>query len=96
MENEASGFSISRLKQKCFSITDAPRATVVEKSFAAGQLRLLLNLKDGTEITVSRYGIDANVTIGQEIAIGWKATDAVLVDRTSSADSSDILGGTHA
>ena len=83
--------------QELSDFVDAPRATVSEKSFAAGQLRLLLKLKDGTEITVSRYGIDANVTIGQEIAVGWKASDAVLVDRpspaVSTAGSADIAGG---
>ena len=71
---------------------DAPKAVVKEKSFAAGQLRVLLELADGTQVTLSRYGIDADVTIGQEIFIDWEAKDAVLVDRNGEKQA----GGTHA
>lgn len=71
---------------------DAPKAVVKEKSFAAGQLRVLLELTDGTQVTLSRYGIDADVTIGQEIFIDWEAKDAVLVDRNGEKQA----GGPHA
>ena len=41
-------------------------AEVQEKSFAGGMLRVVLKLKDGTEIIASRHGIDANVEPGQD------------------------------
>lgn len=47
-------------------------ATVLEKSFAGGQLRILFELADGQKITASRYGIDAEVMVGQRMKIGWK------------------------
>ena len=42
-------------------------AVVKEKNFAAGQLRVLLVLSDGTEITASRFGMNANIQPGQQI-----------------------------
>ena len=56
-------------------------AVVKEKSFAGGQLRMLLTLPDGKEITANRYGIDASVALGQEVSWYFKPEDAVLVDR---------------
>lgn len=56
-------------------------AVVKEKSFAAGQLRLCLALSDGTEVISSRYGIDANVSVGEKVCFRFQARDAVLVDR---------------
>ncbi|MCI6006240.1 MAG: ABC transporter ATP-binding protein [Blautia sp.] len=57
------------------------QAVVREKSFAAGQLRVTLVLPDGSEIVASRYGIDANVTVGQNVCWNFFPEDAVLVDR---------------
>ena len=37
------------------------QATVTEKNFAGGQLRVTLKLSDGTLLIASRYGIDASV-----------------------------------
>lgn len=54
-------------------------ATVLEKSFAGGQLRILFELADGQKITASRYGIDAEVTVGQRMKIGWAEGSAVEV-----------------
>lgn len=59
-------------------------ATVKEKNFAGGQLRVLLALSDGTEVTASRYGIDANVSVGQKVAWSFEAKNAVLVDRENA------------
>lgn len=56
-------------------------ASVTEKSFAAGQLRMVLKTQDGKEIIASRYGIDANVKVGQKVCFRFSAEDAVLVDR---------------
>ena len=54
-------------------------ATVQEKSFAGGQLRILFELSDGQKITASRYGIDAEVTVGQQMKVGWTREAAVEV-----------------
>ena len=55
-------------------------ATVKEKSFNGGQLRILFKMRDGQEVTASRYGIDADVMVGEEIPIGWRTKDAILVN----------------
>jgi len=57
------------------------QATVTEKNFAGGQLRVTLKLSDGTQLIVSRYGIDAFVAEGQTVRCSFLPTDAVLVDR---------------
>lgn len=57
------------------------QATVIEKNFAGGQLRVTLKLNDGTELIASRYGIDASVAEGQTVRCSFLPTDAVLVDR---------------
>ena len=56
-------------------------ATVKEKNFAAGQLRVLLVLSDGTEITASRFGMNANIQPGQQVRWSFDPMDAVIVDR---------------
>lgn len=56
-------------------------AVVAEKNFAGGQLRMVLHLPDHTEIVASRYGIDANLSVGQKVCWRFDAKDAVLVDR---------------
>ena len=57
------------------------QATVTEKNFAGGQLRVTLKLSDGTQLIASRYGIDASVAEGQTVRYSFLPTDAVLVDR---------------
>lgn len=57
------------------------QATVTEKNFAGGQLRVTLKLSDGTQLIASRYGIDASVAEGQTVRCRFLPTDAVLVDR---------------
>lgn len=57
------------------------QATVTEKNFAGGQLRVTLKLGDGTQLIASRYGIDASVAEGQTVRCSFLPTDAVLVDR---------------
>ena len=57
------------------------QATVTEKNFAGGQLRVTLKLSDGTQLIASRYGIDASVAEGQTVRCSFLQTDAVLVDR---------------
>lgn len=55
-------------------------AVVLEKSFAGGQLRILFELHDGQNITASRFGIDADIAVGDQIKIGWYADNAVPVE----------------
>lgn len=59
-------------------------AVVTEKTFAGGQLRMVLRLSDGTELVSSRYGIDASVTVGQKVCWRFDAGNAVLVDRADT------------
>ena len=54
-------------------------ARVLEKSFAGGQLRILFGLEDGQQITASRYGIDADISVGSSVKIGWQPQHAVKV-----------------
>lgn len=58
------------------------KADVTEKSFAAGQLRVVLRLSDGTELVASRYGINADVRPGETVSVCFAPEDAVFVDRT--------------
>ncbi len=60
-------------------------ATVEEKTFSGGLLRMALKLDDGSTLISSRYGIDANVKVGQRICFRWESSQAVLVDRSMSA-----------
>ena len=57
------------------------QATVTEKNFAGGQLRVTLKLRDGTQLIASRYGIDASVAEGQTVRCSFLPADVVLVDR---------------
>ena len=57
------------------------QATVTEKNFAGGQLRVTLKLSDGTQLIASRYGIDASVAESQTVRCSFLPADAVLVDR---------------
>lgn len=54
-------------------------AIVKEKSFAGGQLRILFEAEDGQQITANRYGIDVDLSIGENRRIGWKSEHAVVV-----------------
>ena len=56
-------------------------ATVKEKNFAAGQLRVLLTLPNGDEVTASRFGMNADIQPGQQICWRFEPKAAVLVDR---------------
>lgn len=54
-------------------------AVVEEKSFAGGQLRIVFRLSDGQSVTASRYGIDAQIQVGESKNIGWRENAAVEV-----------------
>lgn len=81
-------------------------AKVTEKTFAGGQLRVVLKTTDGQEIIASRYGIDTNVNVGETVRCCFKPSDAVLVDKPEAnaetntqkaqRDNQSTTGGTHA
>ena len=54
--------------------------TVTEKSFAGGMLRIAVKTADGTEIVISRHGINIEYAIGEHVYMEWPAEAAVLVD----------------
>ena len=66
-----------RLGSEC---TNLLKAKVKEKNFAGGQLRMALELPDGSELIASRYGIDYNVGLEQPIHFDFLPDHAVLVD----------------
>lgn len=63
-------------------------AVVKEKSFVGGMLRIALTLADGTEITASRHGIDADFQPGQSLYVSWRPEAGVPVEED------DAPGGT--
>ena len=86
-------------------------AKVTEKTFAGGQLRVVLKTTEGQEIIASRYGIDTNVNVGETVRCCFNPSDAVLVDRPEAnaetntqesntqkaqRDNQSTKGGTHA
>ena len=86
-------------------------AKVTEKTFAGGQLRVVLKTTEGQEIIASHYGIDTNVNVGETVRCCFNPSDAVLVDRPEAnaetntqesnkqkaqRDNQSTTGGTHA
>ncbi len=55
-------------------------ACVTEKSIAGGMLRIVVRLKDGTELTATRLGIDVEFEVGDRVSVSWEAVHAVPVD----------------
>lgn len=55
-------------------------ATIREKRFAGGMLRIALEMKNGIELVVSRHGIDLDVQPGDLVFASWEAAAAVPVD----------------
>lgn len=54
--------------------------TVAEKSFAGGMLRIVVKTEDGTELVISRHGINIDYAVGEHVYMEWPAESAVLVD----------------
>lgn len=55
-------------------------ATVREKRFAGGMLRIDLELSDGTSLVASRHGIDLDVESGSRVKVTFDPCSAVPVD----------------
>lgn len=60
-------------------------ATVREKSFAGGMLRIAVTLPGGQEIVASRHGIDSELAPGQQVRVGWNPEHAVIVRAQEAA-----------
>lgn len=56
------------------------RATVKEKSFSAGMLRIALVTAAGDEVTASRHGIDFDLSPGDQVVFSFSREHAVLVE----------------
>lgn len=69
----------------CPDDEDGLCAVVREKSIAGGMLRIMLRLKDGTEVTATRLGIDIAFEVGDRVLVSWDAAHAVPVDVEVSA-----------
>ncbi|MBO5291920.1 MAG: ABC transporter ATP-binding protein [Lachnospiraceae bacterium] len=55
------------------------QATVLEKSFAGGMLRMELECRDGSHMTANRHGINCGIQEGERIEVGFCPENAVLV-----------------
>ena len=97
-KKECTGARRKNTDDSCDGLT----AEVIEKTFAGGQLRVVLKTSEGQEIVASRYGIDTNVSVGEKVRCCFLPTDAVLVDREERSEevlpdqSGPCAGGTHA
>ena len=60
-------------------------ATVKEKTFAGGMLRIALALENGDELVASRHGIDIALSAGDGVRVTWAAQNAVPVDTHQEA-----------
>lgn len=56
---------------------------VAETSFAGGMLRVAVKTEDGTEIIISRHGINSDLAIGEHVYMEWPAEAAVIVEAAS-------------
>ena len=73
------------IRSEAVTFTETPSgcgigATVREKSFAGGMLRIQLLLEDGTALTASRHGINLGLVPGDRVWVSWSPESAVTVD----------------
>jgi spermidine/putrescine transport system ATP-binding protein len=60
-------------------------ATITDKSFTGGLLRISATLEDGAEVVASRHGVNSDLTVGQRVCVGWAPDDAVAVKHSANA-----------
>ena len=65
------------------SVENGLCATITQKSIVGGMLRIVLRLKDGTELTATRLGINVEYDVGDRVSVSWDAAHAVPVDKES-------------
>ena len=56
-------------------------ATVSDKTFSGGMLRVSATMDSGGEVVASRHGIDSELTVGQRVSVSWDPANAVIVNR---------------
>lgn len=61
---------------------DGVRATVCEKIFAGGMLRIVAETESGERLTSSRHGINSAYAIGDAVFASWQPDSAVIVRDT--------------
>lgn len=71
---------------RCANETTGLCARITEKSIAGGMLRIVVKLKDGSELTATRLGINVEFEIGDLVSISWDAVHAVPVDMEAGRD----------
>lgn len=64
----------------CRECQEGLPAVITDKSFNGGQLHMTLKLENGQEIIASRYGIDTDMQVDEQVCVSWKPEHAILVD----------------
>lgn len=67
--------NVWRDKKECYL-----QGVIKEKTFVGGMLRIEVALIDGTDIVISRQGINFSYEIGETVCLEWSETAAVPVD----------------
>ena len=65
---------------------------VTEKSIAGGMLRIVVKLKDATEVTATRLGIDVEFEVGDHVLVSWDPAHAVPVDKVGPRPEAEVNG----
>ncbi len=60
------------------------KATVCEKIFAGGMLRVVAETKDGKKLASGRQGINSEYKIGDAVYVSWEPENAVIVKDTDA------------
>lgn len=60
------------------------KATVCEKIFAGGILRVVAETKDGKKLASGRQGINSEYKIGDAVCVSWNPENAVIVKDTDA------------
>ena len=60
-------------------------ATVKEKSFSAGMLRIALETERGDEVIASRHGIDYNLSPGEAVRFTFRREHALRVEESDES-----------
>lgn len=74
------GEYISLESEKPDSTQPSFQATVIDRSFLAGNLEVTLKLKDGTHMVSTHHLLDCPIEIGDVVFATWNPAKAVLVD----------------
>ena len=59
---------------------NALSAVVVDKTFVAGQLRVVAKTDSGMELIQSRHGISSSLALGDKVAVSWPPERAVAIE----------------